>query len=123
MLLERLDKCLQILSNHENLIQLYKIVPTIGNSPDLIKVARFMSQSEESFDCSECTSHENGPHTKTRIRPRLERESGHEGSCRLKNSSQKKRPSNLPRVRNVTSIMEFRGQRGSSISSRVFIKP
>ena len=57
MLLERLDKCLQILSDHEKLIQRDNIALTIGNSSDLIKVARFMSLSGENFDYSESVSH------------------------------------------------------------------
>ena len=57
MLIERLDECLQILSDHEKLIQRDNIALTVGNSSDLIKVARFMSLSGENFDYSESVSH------------------------------------------------------------------
>ena len=56
MLLEWLDKCLKILSDHEKMMPLDKNAPTFGYSSDLIQVARAMSRSGETFDGSESIS-------------------------------------------------------------------
>jgi hypothetical protein len=57
ILLQRLDKCLELLSDHENLIVQEENAPKFGNSSKLTLVARYMSNSEETFDDSESVSH------------------------------------------------------------------